>query len=145
MGSEKLQNNQERIKSVLKDLELDGFIDTLPKNLDTIIDEDTSLSGGQKQLLAVARTLLQQRPFLIFDEGSSQLDAEKEFLVMKQLLKVKREAGVLFITHRMSVARKADYIYVIDEGRIVQEGTHSELVDEKNGLYSKFWSLQMVD
>lgn len=145
LGSKKIKNIDEKMNEVLKDLHLDDFIQSLPKKLETVIDEDTSLSGGQKQLLAIGRTLIQNRPFLIFDEGSSQLDVEKEFLVLQLLQKAKENAGILFITHRMSVARKADYIYVIDAGEIVQEGKHTQLIEEKNSLYAKFWAMQMVE
>ncbi len=145
MGSEHIKDAEQRMKEVLHDLELEKLIAELPKKLETVVDEDTSFSGGQRQLLALARSLIQRRPFLIFDEGSSQLDAEKEFLVLKQLQKYKENAGILFITHRMSVARKADYIYVIDAGKIVQQGTHANLIAEPGNLYDKFWSMQMVE
>jgi ABC-type multidrug transport system fused ATPase/permease subunit len=145
MGSEHTPDAKKKMNKILKELGLDTLIAELPKKLETVVDEDTSFSGGQKQLLALARSLIQQRPFLIFDEGSSQLDAEKEFLVLKQLQKYKEHAGILFITHRMSVARKADYIYVIDAGKIVQQGTHTEMIGQENSLYAKFWSMQMVE
>ena len=145
MGSEHISDAKQRMKAVLHDLELEKLIAELPKKLETVVDEDTSFSGGQRQLLALARSLIQRRPFLIFDEGSSQLDAEKEFLVLKQLQKYKEDAGILFITHRMSVARKADYIYVIDAGKIVQQGTHTDLIAEEGSLYAKFWDMQMVE
>lgn len=129
---------------LLQKLRLDGVIEELPQGLDASLGEDTALSGGQTQLLSLARALLQHRPFIVFDEGSSQLDVEKEFLVLQQLQEQKQQAGILFITHRMSVARKADYIYVIDEGRIVEEGTHAELLTHP-GLYAQFWSMQVVE
>jgi ABC-type multidrug transport system fused ATPase/permease subunit len=122
---------------------LDSFIRTLPKGLDSVVGEDTSFSGGQEQLLAIGRVLIQQRPFVIFDEGSSQLDVEKEFMVLQLLKELRQSAGILFITHRMSVAKKADYIYVMDKGEIVEEGTHAELLDTK-GLYSQFWDMQII-
>jgi ABC-type multidrug transport system fused ATPase/permease subunit len=170
LGSPKTDATLRRLEAVISDLKLNKLIENLPKKLDTIIDEDSSLSGGQMQLLAIARTLIQNRPFIIFDEGSSQLDVEKEYLVLDQLQKAKQNAGVLFITHRMSVARRADYIYVIEDGQIVEQGTHRDLIQKQGGsnlggsnrgggnkggsnngvgnqggLYRKFWQMQMVE
>jgi ABC-type multidrug transport system fused ATPase/permease subunit len=145
LGSKQTPAVKERAEQVLQALKLDSIIAALPKQLDTIMDEDTSFSGGQQQLLAIARCLIQRRPFIIFDEGSSQLDVEKEFLVLQQLQKAKEHSGILFITHRMSVARKADYIYVIDDGAVVQEGTHQQMIAQPNSLYAQFWAMQTVE
>lgn len=134
---------EKRMMAVLKKLNLSTLIKSLPKGVDSVLGEDTSLSGGQRQLLVIARTMIQNRPFVIFDEGSSQLDVEKEFMVLEQLKELKKTAGILFITHRMSVARKADYIYVLDKGKIVEEGTHADLLDKK-GQYFRFWEMQVI-
>lgn len=134
---------EQRMQEAIKQLHLNELLKNLPKGLESVIGEDTSFSGGQEQLLAIARVLIQQRPFVIFDEGSSQLDVEKEFAVLQLLKDLRQSAGILFITHRMSVAKKADYIYVMNKGEIVEEGTHAELVDKK-GLYSRFWEMQIV-
>jgi len=116
----------------------------LPKQLDSVLSEDTQLSGGQRQIVAITRSLLQNRPFIILDEATSQLDVEKEMRLMKLLQTYKHDHGILFITHRMSVARKADRIYVLDKGKMVQEGDHKGLV-KISGLYADFWRMQTVD
>ncbi|MCX7928583.1 MAG: ABC transporter ATP-binding protein/permease [Patescibacteria group bacterium] len=129
-------------------LETVGIADTirkLPDKLDTIIGENYSLSGGEQQLIVLARIFLQQRPFIIFDEGTNQLDVEHEAKIFNQLRKLKEKSGILFITHRITNARKADYIYMLDDGRIVEEGKHEELLKIKNGLYRKFWDLQVIE
>ncbi|GEM_PF-952749 len=136
--------SDEHIWQVLSKLGIEDFVSQLPKQLDTILGEGTSLSGGQEQLLAVARIFLQQRPFIIFDEGMNQMDIEKETAVMSLLKKEAERAGVLFITHRITTARKADYIYMLDEGLVVEEGTHVGLI-KKNGLYAKFWNMQVIE
>lgn len=145
MGSPKTSVKRSRMEEVIFALSLDKVISEASNQLETIIDEDVSFSGGEKQLIAIARALIQQRPFIIFDEGSSQLDVEKELLVLDQLQKAKENSGILFITHRMSVARKADYIYVIDDGKIVEEGTHEQLIHQNDGLYKYFWSKQIIE
>lgn len=132
------------IWNILEQIELKSLVEKLPKKLESIIGDDFRPSGGQLQLLVIGRILLQKRPFIIFDEGTNQLDAEKERIIMDLLRKQAKESAVLMITHRMTSARKADYIYVIDDGRIVEEGTHQDL-QNKNGLYAKFWNLQVVD
>ncbi len=132
------------IKEVLAKLELNQLVGKLPNKEFTILGEESHLSGGERQLLAIARALLQNRPFIIFDEGSSQLDSEKEFKVLSILQELKKTAAILFITHRMSVARKADYIYVIDQGRVAEEGKHQDLLNKK-GIYKKFWKMQVLD
>lgn len=141
---EKAKVSDTKLWDLLKSFKLDDVINSLPKKLDSRLGEDTSLSGGQTQLLAIIRCLIQNRPFIFFDEGSSQLDVEKEFLVLKHLKDKKKNAGILFITHRMSVARKADYIYVIEQGKIVEHGTHAELLGNK-GLYAQFWAMQVIE
>ncbi len=132
------------IWELLEKLQLAQAIKLLPKGLDTVYGEDASLSGGQKQLVAIARVLLQQRPFVIFDEGTSQLDVEKEKAVLRLLKTYAQNAAVLFITHRVTSAKIADEIYMLDAGKIVEQGNHKELL-EKQGLYSHFWQLQVVD
>ncbi|HYD35063.1 MAG TPA: ABC transporter ATP-binding protein [Vitreimonas sp.] len=138
------QVNDDEIWQILKKLDLDIFIKHLPKQLDTLLGEGLNLSGGQEQLLAIARVFLQCRPFIIFDEGMNQLDVEHETKVLELLIEQSQQAGVLFITHRITVARKADYIYILDDGSIVEQGTHPSLL-QKEGLYAKFWKLHVVE
>lgn len=138
------EKSEGEIWHVLEELEMKTFIEKLPKQLDSIIGSDTNLSGGQKQLLGVARVLLEPHPIILFDEGSSQLDVEKEYLVLQALKRRQSQSAILFITHRISVARKADTILMIDGGRIIESGSHTELL-KKNGLYSTFWNLQVIE
>ncbi|PIY79975.1 MAG: hypothetical protein COY80_05360 [Candidatus Pacebacteria bacterium CG_4_10_14_0_8_um_filter_42_14] len=133
-----------KIWETLEALGLKRKLESSKKGLESIIGEDILLSGGQQQLLVMARTMLQRRPFVIFDEGSSQLDIEKERRILDLLHTQKNHSAILFITHRISVARKADYIYMIDDGRIVEEGTHYQLLNKK-GLYFEFWRMQDGD
>lgn len=133
-------------KEIWEQLEVVGLSDKikeLPKGLDTIMGDEVNLSGGQNQLLVIARVFLQKRPFIIFDEGMSNLDAENEMHIVKLLKSQSKHSGVLFITHRITSARHADRIVVIDQGRVVQEGVHTKLV-KKEGIYKHFWDLQVV-
>ncbi|MEA2098156.1 MAG: ABC transporter ATP-binding protein [Patescibacteria group bacterium] len=139
------KNTNKKIWELLKILDLEKDIKKLPKKLNSIIGEDVQFSGGQSQLLSIARVLMQDRPIIIFDEGTNQLDAEHEAKIMDILKGLKKEKTIIMITHRMTTARKADKIYVIDEGKIIETGKHQELIKKKRGLYKKFWDLQVVE
>jgi len=133
-------------KVIWEQLEVVGLSDKvkeLPKGLDTIMGDEVNLSGGENQLLVIARVFLQKRPFIIFDEGMSNLDAEHEMHIVKLLKSQSKHSGVLFITHRITSARHADRIVVIDKGKVSQEGTHAKLV-KIEGIYKHFWDLQVV-
>lgn len=132
------------IWELLKRLDLASVIKNLPKGLDSLIGDEIRLSGGQAQLLMVGRVFLQRRPIIIFDEGTNQLDAEHESLVTDLLEEIKEKSTILLITHKMTTARKADKIYVLDQGKIIESGNHQKLLKHK-GLYEKFWNLQVVD
>jgi ABC-type multidrug transport system fused ATPase/permease subunit len=135
---------EEEIWDMLEKLDMKKTVEGYDKKIDTMLGEGVNLSGGQEQLIAVARILLQQRRFLIFDEGMNQMDIEHETAVMNLLKEQAKHAGILFITHRITTARKADYIYMLDEGIISEEGTHDELL-KRNGLYAKFWNMQVIE
>lgn len=139
------KNTNKKIWELLKILDLEKDIKKLPKKLNSIIGDDVQFSGGQSQLLSIARVLMQDRPIVIFDEGTNQLDAEHEAKIMDILKGLKKEKTIIMITHRMTTARKADKIYVIDEGKIIETGKHQELIKKKRGLYKKFWDLQVVE
>lgn len=140
--SEKISDT--KIWSMLEEIDAKNFIQALPDGLNTVIGRDTLFSGGQEQLLALARCLIAPRPIIIFDEASSQLDVERERLVLDALRRRLDASAVLFITHRVSVARKADEIVMIDGGKVVERGTHTDLL-KQTGLYAKFWNTQIED
>jgi subfamily B ATP-binding cassette protein MsbA len=121
-----------------------GFIGKLPKGYDTVIGErGVTLSGGERQRLAIARALLKNPPILVFDEATSQLDAQSEHLITEALERVLKGRTVLLIAHRLSTVRLAHRIVLLQEGRIVETGNHDELL-QKSPLYRRFCELQLM-
>ena len=120
------------------------FISRLPKGYDTVIGERGELlSGGERQRLAIARALLPRPPLLIFDEATSQLDAQSERLITEALERIIHHHTVLIVAHRLSTVRLAHRIVLIQEGRIVEQGSHDELL-QKSPLYRRFCELQLM-
>jgi subfamily B ATP-binding cassette protein MsbA len=118
------------------------FIIKLPKGYDTFVgDRGFKLSGGERQRIAVARALLKDPPILILDEATAQLDAASEVKVQEAIERLIRGRTVFLIAHRLSTARRAQRIIVLDEGKIVEEGSHDELIGRK-GLYHKYYEMQ---
>jgi ATP-binding cassette, subfamily B, bacterial len=118
------------------------FIGRLENGFDTIVGErGVTLSGGQRQRIAIARALLRDAPLLLLDEATSALDAESETLVQKALDGLMRDRTTIVIAHRLATVLKADRILVLDDGRIVEEGTHQSLI-QQGGLYAKLARLQ---
>ena len=119
------------------------FIVELERGYDTRIGErGQRLSGGQRQRLAIARAILANSPILILDEATSALDAESEQLVQEALANLMRDRTTFVIAHRLSTIRHADMILVLDDGRIVEQGTHEELVGLPGGLYARLYAMQ---
>ena len=120
------------------------FIMALPNGYDTDLGEAaTTLSGGQRQRIAIARAILRDAPVLLLDEATSALDAESELAVQKAFDIMSKDKTTLIIAHRLATVRKADRIFVMDDGRIVETGTHDSLVKDK-GLYARLAKLQFT-
>jgi ABC-type multidrug transport system fused ATPase/permease subunit len=121
------------------------FIQTFPEGLSTVVGErGVQLSGGQRQRIAIARAVLKNPKILILDEATSSLDSESERLVQEALEKLMRNRTSLVIAHRLATVRNSDKIIVLNEGTIVEEGTHSELMANGNGLYRSLTKLQFT-
>jgi len=122
---------------------LSEVVESMPDGLETIVGErGASLSGGQRQRVAIARAFLKDAPFLILDEATSHLDALSEHTVHKALNLLKTNRTTIIIAHRLSTIRDADRIIVLHEGRMVETGTHEELL-QKTGLYRQLVSKQL--
>jgi ATP-binding cassette, subfamily B, bacterial MsbA len=118
------------------------FIDRLPEGLNTLIGENgILLSGGQRQRLAIARAILKDAPILILDEATSALDSESERYIQSALEAVMKNRTTLVIAHRLSTIESADHIVVMDAGRIIEQGTHQQLLAQR-GYYTKLYEMQ---
>ncbi len=121
------------------------FIESLPEGYDTAVGErGLKLSGGEKQRLAIARVILKGSPILIFDEATSSLDSKSEKVILEALSSVAQTHTTLVIAHRLSTITDSDQILVMDKGRIIEQGTHSELLT-KSGTYADMWTLQLQE
>lgn len=118
------------------------FIERLPEGYETLVGEGVStLSGGEKQRISIARAILKNAPILLLDEPTSSLDARNEVLVQKAISNLVNDKTVIMIAHRLKTIKNADHIIVLDKGKIVEEGDHKELL-LKEGLYYRLWNLQ---
>jgi ATP-binding cassette subfamily B protein len=121
------------------------FIEGLPQGYDTLVGErGLKLSGGEKQRVAIARVVLKQAPILIFDEATSSLDSQSEKVILKALRNIEGQHTTLVIAHRLSTITDADNIIVMEQGQVVESGTHSELL-KKGGRFAEMWALQQQE
>jgi ATP-binding cassette subfamily B protein len=138
------QATDEAIVMAARAAQADHFIRTLPENYDTLINEEASnLSQGQKQLLTIARAFLSDPAILILDEATSSVDTRTEVLIQSAMAQLMRGRTTFVIAHRLSTIRNADVILMIERGRIVEKGTHHELLDVK-GRYAELYHSQFA-
>lgn len=133
--------SDERVKEVCKEVGLDHFIRTLPKGYDSYLSENDSVSAGQRQLLTIARGMIQDSPFLILDEATSNVDTRTEELVQVAMDKLTEGRTSFIIAHRLSTIKNADLILVMKDGNIVEQGNHEQLM-AKNGAYAELYNSQ---
>ena len=129
------------LKQVCKVVGVDHFIKSLPNSYDTIIEDNDSISSGQKQLMTIARGMLDNAPFLILDEATSNVDTRTEELVQKAMDKLMEGRTSFIIAHRLSTIKNADLILVMNEGNIIEQGSHDELM-KQNGFYASLYNSQ---
>lgn len=130
----------------LEEIDLDGFVESLPKGLETYLGKEfdnsgVQLSGGQAQKVAMARALYKDAPVMILDEPTAALDPVAEFEIYQKFDEIVQDRTAFYISHRLSSSRFSDEILVFDEGEIVQQGSHDELVGVP-GKYQDLWSAQ---
>jgi ATP-binding cassette subfamily B protein len=137
--------SEDQLWQAVRDANAEEFLRALPDGLETFMGEGGArLSGGQRQRVAIARALLRDAPLLLLDEATSALDAESERLVQDALDRLMADRTTIVIAHRLATVRAADRIVVMDQGRIVEEGTHSSL-SARGGLYARLARLQFED
>jgi ABC-type multidrug transport system fused ATPase/permease subunit len=133
----------DEVRRAAKLAHCDEFVDNLPRGFDTYVGErGIKLSGGERQRVAIARAILKNAPILVLDEATSSLDSHSEMLIQDALDTLMKGKTVVVIAHRLSTIRKMDRIVVINEGDIVEMGSHDELLAKEDGLYNRLWNLQ---
>jgi ATP-binding cassette subfamily B protein len=134
--------NHDAVTAAAQAAHIHQFIESLPQGYDTRVGErGLKLSGGEKQRVAIARAILKNPAILIFDEATSALDSKSEKAIQAELRSIAQNRTTLIIAHRLSTVVDADQILVMDKGRIVERGTHNELL-QLGGLYGQMWDLQ---
>jgi ATP-binding cassette subfamily B protein len=132
---------EEQVMDAARAARVDHFVRTMPDGYDTLLDDEASnLSAGEKQLLTIARAFLANRPILILDEATSSVDTRTEVLIQQAMAELREGRTSFVIAHRLSTIRDADIILVMDAGRIVEQGTHAELMDAQGFYYDLYQS-----
>ncbi|MBC8022943.1 MAG: ATP-binding cassette domain-containing protein, partial [Burkholderiales bacterium] len=145
IGFGDIDADEAAIRAAARAAHADAFLSALPGGYQTVIGErGVTLSGGQRQRIAIARAVLKSAPILLLDEATSALDAESETAVQAAIETLMQGRTTLVIAHRLATIKSADRIVVMDEGRIVEEGTHQSLV-ARGGLYARLAELQFAD
>jgi ATP-binding cassette subfamily B protein len=135
--------SQKAIQQAAQIAHVDEFVKDLPQGYDSMVGErGVKLSGGQRQRVAIARALLKDAPILVLDEATSALDSQSERYIQQALWKLMEHRTAIVIAHRLSTIQKMDRIIVLDRGKIVQSGTHTELLKDKAGIYANLWAHQ---
>lgn len=133
--------SDERLNEILKETSLDHFVSTLPQGIDTVIQKDSALSAGQKQLITIARAMAENSPMLILDEATSNVDTRTEILIQNAMDSLTKGRTSFVIAHRLSTIKNADLIIVMKAGDVVETGTHDSLM-ALGGLYSEIYNSQ---
>ena len=136
--------SDEEVKRVCKAVGMHHFIKTLPEGYNTIINDKMNLSEGQKQLLTIARAMIENAPMLILDEATSSVDTRTEILIQQAMDKLTEGRTSFVIAHRLSTIKDANKILVLRDGDIVESGTHEELLAKK-GFYAELYNSQFED
>ena len=133
----------EQLETVCRACGLDKFVHSLPQGFDTVLSESTTISAGQKQLLTIARAMLQNAPMLILDEATSSVDTRTELLIQRAMDELTKGRTSFVIAHRLSTIKNADLILVMRGGDVIESGTHEQLM-EKNGFYAELYNSQFA-
>ena len=138
-----LEATDEEIMEALKACHMDHYVNSLPGTLDYILDETANISAGQKQLLTIARAMVEDSPMLILDEATSSVDTRTEELIQKAMDKLMKGRTSFVIAHRLSTIKNADIILVLKDGNIIEQGNHDALI-EKKGFYADLYNSQFA-
>ena len=133
----------EQLETVCKACGLDKFVHSLPQGFDTVLSESTTISAGQKQLLTIARAMLQNAPMLILDEATSSVDTRTELLIQRAMDELTKGRTSFVIAHRLSTIKNADLILVMRDGDVIESGTHEQLM-EQGGFYAELYNSQFA-
>lgn len=135
--------DDETLQKICETVGIDHFIKTLPNGYDSLISDNDSVSAGQRQLLTIARGMINNAPLLILDEATSNVDTRTEELVQKAMDKITEGKTSFIIAHRLSTIKNADLILVMKDGNIIEQGKHKDLIN-KNGFYAELYNSQFT-